>query len=117
MNRLVPTVALFLVLAGLVMAQRRSRGFGGGGGGGESYVGEHEKTAREVQSHSTGTPVWENPKAFQKDVFTFVRVRRGRSPYGDGGGWATDTPDADLNLSYRLQQMTSMRVDPDGRFI
>jgi len=23
-------------------------------------------------------------------------------------------PDADLNFSYRLQQMTSTRVDPDG---
>ena len=31
--------------------------------------------------------------------------------------WATDTPDSDLNLSYRLQQMTAMKVNPDGRFI
>ena len=28
-----------------------------------------------------------------------------------------DLPDADLNLSFRLQQMTSLRVDPDGRLI
>ena len=28
-----------------------------------------------------------------------------------------DLPDADLNFSYRLQQMTSMKVDPDGRVL
>src|SRR5690349_3292724 len=32
------------------------------------------KTAREVISHSTGTPDWENPVAFEKDVFTFARA-------------------------------------------
>jgi hypothetical protein len=29
----------------------------------------------------------------------------------------TDLPDADLNLSYRLQQMTSIKVDPYARII
>lgn len=81
------------------------------------WIGPDVKTPREVPSHSTGTPVWTNPKGFEKDVFTFTRVRRGRAPLADGGNWATDTPDSDLNLSYRLQQMTSMRVDPDGRFL
>ncbi|MSU50018.1 MAG: DUF4159 domain-containing protein, partial [Opitutus sp.] len=33
------------------------------------------------------------------------------------GDWTTDLPDADLNLSYRLQQMMSLRVDPDARLI
>ena len=28
-----------------------------------------------------------------------------------------DFPDADLNLSYRLQQLTSIRTDPDGRVL
>ncbi|MEO5957590.1 MAG: DUF4159 domain-containing protein, partial [Opitutaceae bacterium] len=32
-------------------------------------------------------------------------------------GWWVDDPDADLNFSYRLQQMTSMKVDPDGRVV
>ncbi len=78
------------------------------------------KTAREVGSHSTGTPDWTNPKGFEKDVFTFTRVvfksgvdrRRGRRL-----GWWVDFPDADLNLSYRMQQLTSTKVDPDGRVI
>ena len=53
-------------------------------------------------------------------MFTFTRVRyvSGRSGYGRrGGGWATDLPDSDLNLSYRLQQMTSLKCSPDGRIL
>ncbi len=77
------------------------------------------KTAREIASHSTGTPVWTNSPAFAHDVFTFVRIIRDRDPDGSrsAGNWITDFPDSDLNLSYRLQQMTSMKVDPDGRTI
>ncbi|UCG58479.1 MAG: DUF4159 domain-containing protein, partial [Phycisphaerales bacterium] len=77
-------------------------------------------------------PYWEPDKEFADDVFTFVRIRyssgygRGGSggPYGGygrrggrgfrGGGWATDYPDSDLNFSYRLQQLTSMEVNPNG---
>ena len=29
------------------------------------------------------------------------------------GGWATDFPDSDLNFSFRLQQLTSLKVNPD----
>lgn len=29
----------------------------------------------------------------------------------------TDFPDSDLNLSCRLQQLTSLKVDPDGRVL
>jgi len=82
------------------------------------------RTAREVVSHSTGTPMWTNPKGFEKDVFTFARAIFKVGPnlapgYGRGRrlGWWVDFPDADLNLSYRLQQMTSIRTDPDGRVL
>ena len=119
-QRLVQVLALFLMLCALVMAQRRGRGGFGGGGEGRSS-GEGLETARAMGSHSTGTPVWENPRGFPKDVFTFARIRYS-SGYGGGyfrrgGSWLTDAPDSDLNLSYRLQQMTSMKVDPDGRFV
>ena len=114
MKRLVPTLSLFLVGAGLLMAQRR---FGGRGWGGESWIPDSARTAREVPSHSTGTPNWTNPSAFKGDVFTFVRVKRQRGPGTWGGAWTTDAPDSDLNLAYRLQQMTSLKVDPDGRFL
>lgn len=77
------------------------------------------RTAREMDSHSTGTPAWTNPAAHTKDVFTFCRIAYTGGGYGRrrGSGWTTDLPDSDLNLSWRLQQMTSMKVDPDGRNI
>lgn len=110
-------LAALIVGAGWACAQ----GWWGGGEGG--YIGDDVKTAREVPSHSTGTPVWTNTPGFEGDVFTFVRIRRDRKAwYPDGsrnrgGDWTTDTPDSDLNLSYRLQQMTSMKVNPDGRYL
>ncbi len=80
-----------------------------------------------------GVPEWQNDKEFSDDVFTFVRIRYssgyggGRFDRGYGGGygrrggrgfgggrWATDYPDSELNFSYRLHQLTSMEVDPNG---
>jgi hypothetical protein len=88
-------------------------------------VNEDEiRTAREVGSHSSGTPEWTNAPGFEDDVFTFTRVifqsdpspssRRGRFRWL---GWWVDYPDADLNFSYRLQQVTSMKTDPDARVV
>lgn len=68
-------------------------------------------------------PQWKNAPGFEKDVFTFVRIHYSRGERGYGGwrrrgnDWDTDHPDADLNLSYRLQQMTSMKVHPTGRVL
>ena len=72
-----------------------------------------------------GVPDWESDKEFSHDVFTFVRIGYssgyGRRGYGGrygrgfrGGDWATDYPDSDLNFSFRLHQLTSMEVNPDG---
>jgi hypothetical protein len=70
-----------------------------------------------------GVPVWNVDEHFKHDVFTFVRVqydsayggygRRGYSRRGWGGGWLTDWPDSDLNFSFRLQQLTSLKVNPN----
>jgi hypothetical protein len=80
------------------------------------------KTAREAPWRSTPIPTWENPPLFSQDLFTFARVRytrqsRSRTVWWNGGFWYSDYPDSDLNLSYRLQQMTSLKVDPNGRVI
>jgi hypothetical protein len=82
------------------------------------------RTARETVSHSTDTPEWTNPPGFEHDVFTFARVifQSDSSPgprqgFGRRLGWWVDYPDADLNLSYRLQQLTSIRTDPDARVL
>lgn len=87
-------------------------------------VNEDEiRTARETASHSSGTPEWTNAPGFEADVFTFTRMifQSDPAPRGRGRfrwlGWWVDYPDADLNLSYRLQQLTSIRTDPDARVL
>jgi hypothetical protein len=62
-----------------------------------------------------GVPTWEVDAEMPDEVFTFVRLRYESSHRG--GAWATDYPDAELNLSYRLQQLTSMRSHPDGKVL
>lgn len=56
---------------------------------------------------------WQNDPEFERDVFTFVRIRyySWRDSYR-GGKWQTDYPDSDLNFSFRLQQLTSLKVNP-----
>ena len=60
-----------------------------------------------------GVPSWQVDNEMPRDVFTFCRLRYS-SYSGRGRKWATDYPDADLNFSYRLQELTSMKVHPDG---
>jgi Domain of unknown function (DUF4159) len=79
-----------------------------------------------------GVPNWTNDDRFKHDVFTFVRVEYNSGGFGGrqwggmgrgfggggrrfrgGGGWMTDWPDSDLNFSFRLQQLTSLKVNPD----
>ena len=74
-------------------------------------------------SHSSvnrsGVPDWQIEPEFKHDVFTFARVRY--TSYGDGyygrDRWRTDYADADLNFSFRLQELTSLQVDPNGTIV
>src|ERR1044071_7531177 len=81
------------------------------------------RTAREAEPPNRATPNWSNPKPFNKDVFTFVRVKYhvdGRHGWGHtlpDERWMIDFPEADLNFSYRLQQLTSLKVDPDTKTV
>ncbi|MEO7347607.1 MAG: DUF4159 domain-containing protein [Opitutaceae bacterium] len=104
---------------------------------GGSFVDEATvRTARETLSHSVTLPEWKNPRGFEKDVFTFARIIFWSVPsrptelggfggsFGGGGrggvgrmGWVVDYPDADLNFSHRLQQLTSAKADPDARVL
>ena len=114
--RWILAIALVCTGGALVFAQ-----FGGGRGGGRTRVPEGTRTVREVPGRSSfQTPMWTNATGFEQDVFTFARLRYGVDGYvgGVGGGnWTTDLPDADLNLSWRLQQLTSLKVDPNGRIL
>jgi len=110
--------------AGAVLAQRGRQRDRGGGDDYGGIDGRH------------GVPMWENDERFKNDVFTFARViysssrsydndfggfggfggggRRGRGGGGRGGGsWRVDYPQADLNFSFRLQQLTTMKVNPN----
>jgi hypothetical protein len=60
-----------------------------------------------------GIPSWEVEKKFSKDVFTFVRIKYDSSGYRRGGGWSTDFRDSELNFSLRLQQLTTIKVNPE----
>jgi hypothetical protein len=62
-----------------------------------------------------GTPTWDMGKTMPKDGFTFVRIQY-PSRYRPMK-WITDWPDADLNLSYRLQELTSLRVNPNPEML
>jgi hypothetical protein len=101
-------VLILGVIAGVVVAQRGYRGRRG-----------YRRVERDAQgnlklpSDRAGIDDWDNDPEFLTDTFTFVRVRYYSRPWGSGGGWAVDWPDSDLNFSFRLQQLTSMKVHPD----
>lgn len=65
-----------------------------------------------------GVPIWDANPNFKKDLFTFARVRytdddrRGWGRGGWRGKWSTDHPASDHNFSLRLQQLTSIQVNP-----
>ena len=59
-------------------------------------------------------PVWPVDKQCPRDMFTFARIKYTSSgPERSSYAWFTDFPDADLNLSYRLQELTSLKVNPE----
>ena len=90
-----------LALAGSVALAQRSR----------------NRTPPPVSSFTA--PEWKNDPEFAKDVFTWVRLKyvvNGRHEFGHTADrWAIDFPDCDSNFSYRLQQMSSVKVDPEFR--
>ncbi len=118
MRRCAVIFFLLMLTGGTVLLAQRFRG---GGRGGEGSIPEDAplRTAREAPTHSAEMPIWTNSSAFKRDVFTFARVRykRDRSNWSRAGYCFTDFPDSDLNFSYRLQQMTTLKVDTDGRVI
>lgn len=63
-----------------------------------------------------------NPE-FREDTFTFARLKfepdRAERGYRFGGGrlWDDDSPEADLNLIFRLYEVTSLKVQPGLHYI
>ncbi|HEY4330509.1 MAG TPA: hypothetical protein VGN88_12290, partial [Phycisphaerae bacterium] len=105
---------------------RGGRGGRGGGGGRGGRMGGEYSAGNEpmmpLPADRDNVPTWPVDPEFKNDVFTFVRLRftndptinRNFGPGGNGGtSWLNDWPPADLNLSFRLQQMTSLKVNPN----
>jgi hypothetical protein len=59
-----------------------------------------------------GVPLWDVDQEFKHDTFMFVRIKY--TSYGNRDKWQTDYLDADVNFSFRLQELTSLEVDPNG---
>ena len=53
-----------------------------------------------------------NPK--YDGAFTFCRIMFRQAPDGDGGNWAVDYPRADVNLSFRLSELTTTQTSRDA---
>lgn len=88
-----------------------SRGRGGAGRGSRGGRGERRPSRASF-------PTWEVPQNFEADVFTFARIQfDSRGPFGWHDRWDNDYPDADWNFSLRLQQLTSMYVNPDAKVL
>ena len=65
-------------------------------------------------------PEWSVDPGFKEDIFSFARLRytsHGGGRWGGGRRWSTDAPEADFNLLFRLQQMTSLKVNPNVTYI
>lgn len=81
-----------------------------------------QRNARDLPSDSGTLPTWNVDPEFLYEDFCFVRLRYSvDGTYGMGHEpefrWRIDAPDSDINFSWRLQQMTSIRVHPDGDFV
>ncbi|MEZ5384595.1 MAG: DUF4159 domain-containing protein [Prosthecobacter sp.] len=75
------------------------------------------------RGYANDYPTWPVSKELPNDIFTFARIRYNSMSYGGRGWgrgnrkWSTDYPDSDMNMSYRLQQLTSLQVNPNGAIV
>lgn len=97
------SVALGIVVTAIAVAQR----------------GRYRMSPRRELVDRNGVPEWQINADFPHDVFTFVRIEYDSSWGGrwGGGKWAIDYPDSDLNFSYRLQELTSLKVNPQPKIL
>jgi hypothetical protein len=82
---------LAALLAAVASAQGPRRGFGGFRG---------------------AAPRMATPEDFDGN-FLFCRVLFRNAADGDGDGWGVDYPRADINLTFRLSELTTITVSPD----
>ena len=54
------------------------------------------------------------PPGSYTGTFLFCRISFRNQPAGDGAGWSVDYPRADLNLSFRLSELTKTPISHDA---
>jgi hypothetical protein len=117
-HAVVVAVIALLLTGSFIHAQWR-RGSGAGmRGSGSGMRGSRGGTGPQRAVDRSEYPAWKNAPGFEHDVFTFARVQY--DSYGGRGGgqhWSNDYPDCDWNFSYRLKQLTSFEVDPQGTVV
>ena len=91
-RRVVIGVLLAALLVGLASAQGPRRGFG-------RFRGPLVRMA--------------TPEDFDGN-FLFCRIIFRNAPDGDGNGWGVDYPRADINLTFRLSELTTTTVSRDA---
>jgi hypothetical protein len=89
-KKIFTALAIALSLGATAAAQRGGRGFG------------------------RGRSLRPEPNAPYDGAFRFCRIMFRQNPYGDGDGWSVDYPRADINLSYRLSELTATSVSRDA---
>jgi hypothetical protein len=111
-----------LCAAGIGFAQRGGFGRGGEGAGiiylnGDPYGREpdgriYSWPRRPIDlSDRQGVPTWEVDPQFKGNLFTFVRINYYSTRYSDS--WQTDYPSSDLNISFRLPELTTIQTNPN----
>lgn len=110
-------IAAILLMTLVVVAQSiwppQNSGGGRMRGGGGGFQGGMGQGPGFNSSNRSGVPEWSIDSHFEPEIFTFVRIEYD-SMYGRSM-WRVDYPAADLNFSYRLEELTSMKVHPDGK--
>jgi len=86
----------------------------------DSIRGQGSRRFQQPSDERSGVPTWDIDASHRSDVFTFARIQY-RS-WSDGySRWRKkcmiDWPESDLNFSYRLEELTSLKVDPDGTVV
>ena len=79
-----------------------------------------QQSAREMVPDGVEVPKWTVDPEFFYDGFSFARVRYHVGTYGRGhttDRWLIDAPDSEINFGWRVQQMTSLQVNPNGDFV
>lgn len=103
------------LLAVVVILSAQAQFFGGGRYHNRTYEIRNPEVIREQEEMQKSL----DPR-FTEDVFTFARLKfDGDRDYRFGGGrlWEDDAPEADLSLTYRLHQVTSLKVRPGLNYI